>query len=213
MKKTLILLIAIIAIIIATIAVKNVVSQKEVQKKDVDTTEVVVDETVDMEAACNSALVYMSFMSGEDVDAFIAACLNGEHPDVIARYKAQMNGEDTSNIGIPPFAEPLIVVASPLENDSVASPIAVSGVARGYWFFEADAPVDVYNEAATIIGQGFITATESWMTEEFVPFEGTITFEDKLVVSGEPLTIIFNRANPSGIPDNTESISVNVIVE
>ena len=36
--------------------------------------------------ACESALAFMTFSSSEDADAFVTACVNGEHPEVIERY-------------------------------------------------------------------------------------------------------------------------------
>ncbi len=41
---------------------------------------------IDPAIACQYALTYMSFQSGEDADAFLAECVAGEHPDVIDRY-------------------------------------------------------------------------------------------------------------------------------
>jgi hypothetical protein len=40
---------------------------------------------------CQSALAYMSFPSGSEADAFVQACINGDHPEVIDRWK-QDNG-------------------------------------------------------------------------------------------------------------------------
>jgi hypothetical protein len=41
---------------------------------------------IDVRVACESALAYMTFMSGEEADTFVANCINGEHPEVIERY-------------------------------------------------------------------------------------------------------------------------------
>ncbi len=41
---------------------------------------------IDPRAACESALTYMTFPSGEEADAFIESCVRGEHPEVIDRY-------------------------------------------------------------------------------------------------------------------------------
>lgn len=43
---------------------------------------------IDPKVACESALAYMTFDSAAAADAFVAACINGEHPEVIERYKA-----------------------------------------------------------------------------------------------------------------------------
>lgn len=41
---------------------------------------------IDPQVACEGALTYMSFTSGDEADAFVEACVNGEHPEVIERY-------------------------------------------------------------------------------------------------------------------------------
>ncbi len=57
------------------------------------------DETVtpasqgklDINAVCEGALAYMSFTDGASADAFVAECKEGKHPEVIEKFKADMN--------------------------------------------------------------------------------------------------------------------------
>ena len=42
-------------------------------------------------AVCESALAYMTFTDGASADAFVEECKDGKHPEVIQRYKADMN--------------------------------------------------------------------------------------------------------------------------
>ena len=46
---------------------------------------------LDINAICTGALAYMSFPSGAEADAWVAACVRGEHPEAIDQWK-QMNG-------------------------------------------------------------------------------------------------------------------------
>lgn len=46
---------------------------------------------LDINAICTGALAYMSFPSGAEADAWVAACVRGEHPEAIEQWK-QMNG-------------------------------------------------------------------------------------------------------------------------
>jgi hypothetical protein len=46
---------------------------------------------LNINVACESALAYMSFLDGASAEAFVAECKEGKHPEVIERYKAQMN--------------------------------------------------------------------------------------------------------------------------
>lgn len=45
---------------------------------------------IDPRVACESALAYMTFPTGVEADAFVAACVNGEHSEVIDRYIKDM---------------------------------------------------------------------------------------------------------------------------
>lgn len=104
----------------------------------------------------------------------------------------------------------LIQVTSPQPRQTVGIPLEVSGKARGYWFFEATAPVLVTNWDGLIIGEGYITADDDWMTEEYVPFSGSIDYSlpaDSYSATG---TIIFQKANPSGLPEHDDAFEIRV---
>ena len=45
---------------------------------------------IDPRVACESALAYMTFPSGVEADAFVEACVEGKHPEVIDRYIKDM---------------------------------------------------------------------------------------------------------------------------
>lgn len=86
-------------------------------------------------------------------------------------------------------------VESPLMHDVISSPLSIKGEVRGYWMFEAifDIRLEDMNgrELATAPG----TATDSWMTEDFVPFEAEIEFSPGNATEGK---IIFLEAFPAG---------------
>lgn len=46
---------------------------------------------LDINAVCEGALAYMTFPDGASAEAFVEECKAGEHPEVIERYKADMN--------------------------------------------------------------------------------------------------------------------------
>ncbi len=50
------------------------------------------------DVVCSSALAYMTFPDGASADAFVAECREGKHPEVIERYKADMNLGDGAAI-------------------------------------------------------------------------------------------------------------------
>lgn len=46
---------------------------------------------LNIDVVCEGALAYMSFPDAESAAEFVAECKAGEHPEVIERYKAEMN--------------------------------------------------------------------------------------------------------------------------
>lgn len=55
------------------------------------TTETTAQGKINIDAVCEGALAYMTFPDGASADAFVADCKDGKHPEVIERYKADMN--------------------------------------------------------------------------------------------------------------------------
>lgn len=105
-----------------------------------------------------------------------------------------------------------IVVNSPIANAKVSSPISVSGKARGTWFFEGSFPVAVYDSNDKLLGQTAINFTptsssDTWMTENFVNFQGSIIFSQPTTDSGY---LLFKKDNPSGNPELDESLKLLV---
>ena len=103
--------------------------------------------------------------------------------------------------------EDLIVVYSPKPNELVDSPLTFSGKARGQWYFEASFPVRLENAKGDILAQVPAQAQGEWMTTEFVPFEGTLEFSAPGTPTGK---LIFERDNPSGLPENAASLEIPV---
>ena len=107
----------------------------------------------------------------------------------------------------------LIRLDSPRPNDTVESPLSITGEARGYWFFEASFPVVLTNWDGLIIAEGFATAQDEWMTTEFVPFEATLTFTVDPEVYSNRGTLILQKDNPSGLPENDDALEIPVILK
>ncbi len=102
----------------------------------------------------------------------------------------------------------LIRVESPLPNIEITSPLKVKGKARGYWFFEADAPIVLLDKDGKKLGESFITAKGSWMTEDFVDFSGNIQFD---APDDERGYLVFKRANPSDKTENDREYRIPVL--
>ncbi len=89
-----------------------------------------------------------------------------------------------------------IYIDTPLEGEAITSPLIVKGRAPGNWFFEANAGLTLTDWDGLIIAESYIMADGEWMTTDYVPFSGTLTFTKPGY--GERGTIIFQKDNPSG---------------
>ena len=101
-------------------------------------------------------------------------------------------------------------VFSPLDGEEVASPIKISGRARGFWFFEASFPVKLFNYNGELISTSYVTAQSDWMTTDFVDFSGEIVFPS--TTTGNAFLVLEND-NPSGDPENSIQRYVQVILK
>lgn len=99
--------------------------------------------------------------------------------------------------------------------DSIHSPLTITGEARGFWFFEASFPVVLTDWDGRIIAETFATAQSDWMTESFVPFEVTLEFKVPPGPGGtiNRGTLILQRDNPSGLPENDAALEIPIVFE
>ncbi len=108
----------------------------------------------------------------------------------------------------------LIKLTSPVPNGLIESPIAISGQARGPWFFEASFPIFLTNWDGLIIAEGYATAKGDWMTEEFVPFAAELEFADPYQEGSQDFmkkgTLILKKDNPSGLPEHDDALEIPV---
>lgn len=102
----------------------------------------------------------------------------------------------------------MIRLDAPIAGATVTSPLAISGEARGGWYFEASFPVRLEDSEGNVLAEGFATADGDWMTENFVPFTAELQYpapdEEMAAV------LILEKANPSGLPAQADEISVEV---
>ncbi len=108
--------------------------------------------------------------------------------------------------------EDKIIITAPAKDSVIASPVAVSGKCRGWWFFEGDFPVDIYDDNGKLLGQHYASFSpsypeEEWMTENFVNFSGSIKFSKPTADTGY---ILFKKDNPSDQRELDESFKLPV---
>lgn len=99
------------------------------------------------------------------------------------------------------------------EGNVISSPVTVKGEARGTWYFEASFPITVTDADGKVIGEGHAQAIGDWMTTEFVPFSGTITFNAASSTTSDRGYLIIRKDNPSGLPQNDASLKIAVVLK
>ncbi len=100
------------------------------------------------------------------------------------------------------------LLENPRPNQKIASPIRVSGQARGIWFFEGSFSGELFDRNNTSLGTVILQADGEWMTEEFVPFEGELSYTTPGTETG---TLVIMNANPSGLPEHEKKINIPVM--
>lgn len=102
-----------------------------------------------------------------------------------------------------------IVVSNPTNGQVLdTKSIKLTGKARGSWYFEGSAPVEIRDINNNLLKETYITAQGEWMTTEFVSFEGETNFTlPSGITSG---FIIFKNSNASGEPQYDKKLVIPV---
>ncbi len=115
----------------------------------------------------------------------------------------------------PPVAAPaaprdsLVRLATPAPGDTVTSPLALRGEARGTWFFEASFPVRLLDAEGRELAVTYATAGSDWMTTDFVPFSSTVTFASP--AAGSAGSLVLTKDNPSGQPEFDDERRIPIV--
>lgn len=114
----------------------------------------------------------------------------------------------TEDVGNRVDKQGYIQVDEPTPNQIIISPVTLRGKARGMWFFEAEFPVKLTGADGATLASGIARADGEWMTEDFVPFEVTLSFTAP--PAGSKGRLILSRSNPSGLPENDDQLVIPV---
>lgn len=103
-----------------------------------------------------------------------------------------------------------IVIVSPRAGSLVSEKITIVGRAKGEWFFEGVFPVAVVSDSGEELAQTLAVAQEDSYSADYVPFTATVTVNiDENTVG----YIEFQKDNPSGLPENSMSYQIPIIIE
>lgn len=105
-----------------------------------------------------------------------------------------------------------LVVENPKINQVINSPLELRGEVRGTWLFEGTSEVVLTDWDGRIIAETYIEAQENWMNENFVPFKATLEFQkpEDIGAFSDSGSIIFQKANPSGLPEKDDALEFSI---
>lgn len=101
----------------------------------------------------------------------------------------------------------VVTITTPVANSEVRSPLNVRGEARGTWFFEGSIPLQIVDASDNVIVEAAAQADGEWMTEDFVSFETTLSFNAENRTEG---ALVIQKSNPSGLPENDASVRIPI---
>lgn len=150
------------------------------------------------------AIVALAFLRGEE-DTWL--CVNSQWIKHGNPKSSMPEGPCGNSVNQQDEFSEEIMVTSPLADQLIQSPLMVEGKARGNWFFEASFPVKLVDEGGRELVSSNVQATSDWMTSDFVPFSGQLTF---LTVGAKTGYLVLQRDNPSGLKENDKELKVPV---
>lgn len=103
-----------------------------------------------------------------------------------------------------------VTVMSPDFSFPLKSPAVIHGKVSGVYFSEGVFPVILADSRGKEIGRVLAHADGEWMTQDVVPFTAEISFNVSGKISAK---LIFQKDNPSGLPENDASQSFDVFLE
>lgn len=101
---------------------------------------------------------------------------------------------------------------SMLEGSVIKSPLALSGRARGTWYFEASFPIELKDSEGNTLVTAVAQAQSDWMTEDFVDWSATMTW-DAASTTATSGVLIFKKDNPSGLPEHDASLEIPILFQ
>jgi hypothetical protein len=102
------------------------------------------------------------------------------------------------------------LITEPVSGGIVGTSFIVSGKAPGNWYFEASFPIMVRDSNDNVIARTHGSAQGDWMTTDLVAFTATVNIDGDYK---GPATLILLRDNPSGLPENDDSVSIPIVIQ
>lgn len=98
-------------------------------------------------------------------------------------------------------------ILNPRQFDNLKSPVIIEGEITGSWFFEGTFTIYLEDKNGNLIKQTAAESVEDWMTENWVSFRALLEFD---IDSDSDASLVFQKNNPSGLPENEDSVNIEV---
>lgn len=102
-----------------------------------------------------------------------------------------------------------VTVTTPRPGATVDQMFIIAGSAPGPWFFEASFPIKIIDANGSVILNTHATAQGDWMTTDLVTFTATASTTGYV----GPATLVLLRDNPSGLPENDDSVEIPIVIQ
>lgn len=110
-----------------------------------------------------------------------------------------------------PYSSDKIRIQQPRPNSFIENGEVIIGEAVGTWFFEASFPINLVDTSGKIVASTTAHALDNWMTTKLVRFTATLNFTS-YPAKIETWSLVFQKDNPSGLPENDDSVKIPVLV-
>jgi|GEM_PF-946017 hypothetical protein len=103
-----------------------------------------------------------------------------------------------------------VSVTMPLPNAIVGHTFDITGTAPNQWYFEAVFPIQVRDANDDLVGNSQGHAQSDWTKPGLVAFTSQITIDASYQ---GPANLIILKDNPSGLPQNIDSVTIPIVVQ
>lgn len=129
--------------------------------------------------------------------------------EAVNRQLSDQPQDDARSVSYSSLKGVEVVLYSPRDGGIQVSPLAIVGEIPGNWSFEASFPVVLKDASGAIIAQDTAQVLGDWMTTDPVLFSLKLPFTTTVGGMG---TLLLQKDNPSGLPENDDSIAIPVML-
>lgn len=128
-------------------------------------------------------------------------------PEITVSAVPSPNPDTPSSASSPSAYSDQFELSFPQPGSVIATPLTITGRARGSWYFEGSFPVRLFDSEGNMIAEAVAQAQGEWMTEEFVPFIAELEFISPTDAQGK---LVLENDNPSGLPEHAKYVELPV---